>query len=202
LLDLNELGKVQKFIRVGALEVSLDNQKLANTVDISGFREYTLYVKDLPTGALAPESIAHVTAVTWAADDQTLFCTTEDDAKRSYRLYRHRLGTKVADDALLYEEKDARFELDVVRMRGDRYLKLGSSSHTTSEMRLLDAAQPNGEFRVVLPRKQDVEYDIDQRAESLFVLCCASAAQGYHVCVASNSQPAARRPSRCRNKTT
>ena len=90
----------------GAFAVSDDGRWLAYTVDFTGFRDYTLYVKDLAGGALAPERIPNVSSVAWAADSVTLFYVVEDDAKRPHRLWRHRLGTPVVDDVFQYEERD------------------------------------------------------------------------------------------------
>src|SRR6266567_2157567 len=91
MLDLNQLAVGHPFLALGAASVSDDGRLLAYTTDLTGFREYTLYVKDLDTGALFPDRVEKVSAVTWAADGQTLFYVTEDEAKRPYRLHRHRL---------------------------------------------------------------------------------------------------------------
>jgi oligopeptidase B len=104
-LDLNELAKGQKYLALGAYQVSDDGHLLAYSTDITGFREYTLYVKDLRTGKLLSDRIEKVGSVNWAADNRTFFYTTEDAAKRPYRLYRHTLGS--ATDDLVYEEPDA-----------------------------------------------------------------------------------------------
>ncbi len=93
MLDLNALAVGHPFLSIGAAAVSDDGRRLAYTTDVTGFREYTLYVKDLDTGALLPDRVDKVSAVAWAADGETLFYVTEDEAKRPYRLYRHRLGT-------------------------------------------------------------------------------------------------------------
>ena len=100
-LDLNELGQEHKFVALGDYEVSDDGNWLAYSLDTTGFRQYTLHVKDLRTGAAGPESVPRTANATWAADNRTLFYTVEDPAKRQYRLFRHRLGE--TDDALVYE---------------------------------------------------------------------------------------------------
>jgi len=74
-------------------------------------------------------------SIVWAADNQTLFYTVEDPAKRQYRLYRHKLGTDTKNDDLVYEEKDERFDLGAGRTRSRKYILLESGSHTTSEVR-------------------------------------------------------------------
>src|SRR3989441_6480039 len=101
-LDLNRLAEGHAFLALGAYAVSDDGRRLVYTVDVTGSREYTLYVKDLQTGALEPDRVERVASVAWSATPATFFYVTEDHAKRPYRLWRHPLGS-VADD-LLYEE--------------------------------------------------------------------------------------------------
>lgn len=161
LLDMNAEADGGSFISLGDFEVSDDDTRLAWSVDRSGFREYTLSMKDLGTGALLDAPIPHVTSSAWSADGQTLFYVVEDDAKRAYRLFRHALGTPAAKDALVYEEKDERFDLSISRSSSGRFLVLDVASHTTSEVRVAEAATPTAPFRVVWPRKQDRMYDVE-----------------------------------------
>ncbi|HUJ41187.1 MAG TPA: S9 family peptidase [Candidatus Acidoferrales bacterium] len=169
LLDGNALAEGHEFFAVGAFEDSDDGSLLAFTTDLSGFREYTLQVKDLGAGRLLEDRIEHVTTVAWAADGKTIFYTVEDDAKRSYRLYRHRLGTPAAGDALVYEETDERFRLAVGRSRSRRLLMLESSSHTASEWRVLAADAPEGEWRTVAERQPEHEYEVDHHGDRLYI---------------------------------
>ena len=169
LLDVNALAEGEKFTAVSDVDPSDDDALLAYTVDHSGLREYTLFIKDLKTGALLPEQVPHTTSLEWAADSKTLFYTTENAAKRSSRLWRHVLGTKVEKDVLVYEEKDERFDVEIARTLDRQLLVLSIGSHTTSEERVLDAKTPTGAFQVVLPRKQDVQYDLEHRGHSYFL---------------------------------
>src|SRR5882724_5383325 len=140
MLDLNQLAEGHPFLALGAASVSDDGRLLAYTTDLTGFRDYTLHVKDLETGALRPDFVEKVSAVAWAADNETLFYVTEDEAKRPYRLHRHRLGVAVAD--LLLEEPDALFRFHVGRSRSLAYLFLVSGSFTSTEVRYLHAGEP------------------------------------------------------------
>lgn len=173
-LDLNELGKGLKYISLGDYDVSDDGNLLAFTLDKTGFRQYTMQVKDLRTGALFPESIEKVTSVTWAADNKTLFYAIEDEAKRPYRLYRHTLSSDPKADALVFEEKDERFNVGAGRTRSKAFLVMESSSHTTSEYHFLAADQPAGTWTLVEPRAQDHEYYLDHRGELFYIRSNAS----------------------------
>jgi oligopeptidase B len=161
LLDLNALAEGHSFLGLGSFDVSDDNHLLAYSVDTTGFRQYTLQVKDLRTGATLPERIERVTSAAWAADNRTLFYTIEDETtKRSYRLYRHVLGS-AEPEALLYEEIDERFRVQVERTRSGAFLLLTIASHTTSEVRFLAAHEPLAEFRVIAHREDTHEYYAD-----------------------------------------
>jgi oligopeptidase B len=161
LLDLNALAEGHSFLSLSAFAVSDDNSLLAYSLDTTGFRQYTLHIKDLGSGETLPVRIERVTSAAWAADNRTLFYTVEDETtKRSYRLYRHVLGT-TAPDTLLYEEPDERFRIDIERTRSGAFLLLTIASHTTSEVRFLPATQPNAEFRSISPREDNHEYYVD-----------------------------------------
>ena len=167
ILDGNKAAKGLKFFAIGASEVSDDGHLLAYAVDSTGFRQYTLRIKDLRTGKLLPDRLEKVGSLEWAADNRTLFYTVEDDAKRQYRLYRHRLGE--AHDVLIYEEKDEMFDVSVGRSRSRAYLFLSATSKTTSEYRYLAAAQPDGEWQVILAREPDHEYDVDHHGDRFYI---------------------------------
>jgi oligopeptidase B len=161
LLDLNVLAEGHSFLGLGSFDVSDDNHLLAYSIDVTGFRQYTLNVKSLRTGETFAERIERVTSTAWAADNHTIFYTVEDETtKRSHRLYRH-LVAAGEPDILLYEEKDERFRIEVERTRSGAYLILTSASHTTSEVRYLAADDPLGTFRRMAPREEEHEYYVE-----------------------------------------
>jgi oligopeptidase B len=168
-LDINELAKGQAFMAVAAYNVSNDGNLLAYTTDNTGFRQYTLAVKDLRTGKLLPDHAERVGSLVWANDNNTVFYTVEDAVtKRQYRLYRHTVGIERPDN-LIYEEKDERFEVAIARARSKAYIFLVSASHTTSEIRYIPADQPMAEWKVMEPRKQDVEYYPDHNGDFFYI---------------------------------
>ncbi|MGH7388717.1 MAG: S9 family peptidase [Candidatus Rokuibacteriota bacterium] len=165
-LDLNALAEGRPFIALGAYTVSDDGRRLAYSLDFTGFREYTLYVKDLETGALLPERVEQVSTAAWAADDATLLYVTEDHAKRPYRLWRHRLGGSAA---LLHEEADELFRLHVWRSRSRAYLFAASRSFTSGEVRYAPASAPDAAWVMLAPREKDHEYEVEHGGEWFYV---------------------------------
>jgi oligopeptidase B len=162
-LDLNRLAEGHPFLGLGAFAVSDDARLLAYSTDVTGFREYTLVVKDLETGAVVAGPFAKTGSVAWAADHRTLFYTVEDQAKRFHQLWRYRLGSAAPEP--IFEESDERFRVHVERTRSRRYLLLQSESHTTSEIRYLPAAEPGAPLRILIARRPDRELEADHLGE-------------------------------------
>ena len=154
LLDGNELADGHEFFSLGAFRTSPDQRWLAYSTDFSGNERFTLRIKDLATGATLPDEIPDTYAgCAWSLDGSTVFYTTVDDAWRPYRVWRHRIGTPAADDTIVFEETDERFHVWVNLTRSEGYLMIRSASVLTSEVWLLDAADPSAGFSVVAPRR-------------------------------------------------
>jgi len=170
ILDVNELAKNESFMAIGSTTVSDDGNLLAYSVDNKGFRQYTLQVKDLRTGELLGERVERVGSIVWAADNRTLFYTIEDEEqKRQFQFYRHTLRSPHSEDTLIYEETDERFNIGAGRTRDRQYIILESSSHTTSEERFLPAGRPDGEWRLIAPRQDDIEYYAEHRGGLFYI---------------------------------
>jgi oligopeptidase B len=162
LLDLNELAEGHDFFSLGASSISPDATMLAFSVDTVGDERFLLQVKDLRTGELLPDQVPGVAyGATWSLDGRYLFYSTVDEAWRPDRIWRHELGSDPSADVVVFHEPDERFWASVGRTRSDRFLVIGVGSKTTTEYRVVEADDPTGEFRVVAPRRQGVEYGIE-----------------------------------------
>ena len=192
ILDGNELAKGQPFMSLGAFSISEDQNLLAYTVDHTGFRQYTLHVKDLRSGELLHDTAERVGSVVWANDNATLFYSVEDEAtKRQHRLYRHSLGQPPASDTLLFDEPDERFNLGAGKTRDNKYIVLQIGSHTTSEEHFLPAAQPLVPLQIIEPRRDNIEYSTDHR-EGLFYIRVNDTGRNFRLVTASVVQPASK----------
>jgi oligopeptidase B len=187
LLDLNELAKGHKFVGLGAFVVSDDHNLLAYTSDFSGFRQYRLNVKDLRSGQLLADTAERVTSVEWAADNKTVFFTTEDPVtKRSDRLWRTVLGSGKLEP--LYQEKDELYDIDLEKTRNKKFLFLSIGSKDTTEIRYLRADRPQDSFVVFLPREKKHRYYLDHR-ENLFYIRTNRNGKNFEVMTAPESGP-------------
>ncbi len=184
ILDLNELAKGHKFLGLGFYEVSDDGNLLAYSLDTTGFRQFQFAVKDLRNGKVLPDSIGQVNTAVWAADNSTMFYVKEDAAKRPYRLYRHQLGG--INDELLYEEKDELYRLGAYRSSDRKMILFQSSSSITDEFHYLPSDQPEGVFKMVLPRQVGHEMTVDHR-EGVFYIRTNKGAKNYRLVTAPDS---------------
>jgi oligopeptidase B len=169
ILDSNKLAEGLAFFAVGATDISDDGRWLAYTTDTTGFRQYTLHIKDLLTGETMPETVERVGSLAWAADNRALFYTVEDEVqKRQYQLWRSSEG-QFSAAVLVYQDDDERFNLGIGRTRDGKFLVMESGSHITTECWFLAADEPGGAFQVICPRKDDHEYSIDHRSGHWFI---------------------------------
>jgi oligopeptidase B len=188
LLDLNELATGRKFVGLGAFVVSDDQNLLAYAIDYAGFRQYSLNVKDLRTGQTLPDTTERVTSVEWAADNKTLFLTTEDAVtKRSDKLWRHVLGSAAFEP--LYGEKDELYDIAISKTRDRKYLVVEIGATDTTECRYLRADRPADSFAVFLPREKKHRYYVDHR-EGLFYIRTNKNAVNFQVVTAPENNPA------------
>jgi oligopeptidase B len=162
LLNVNDLAADKNYYSVGDYEVSQDNRLLAYADDDNGRRQYTIRFKNLETGEIYPDVIKGVSPnLVWADDNKTLFYVENDpETLLTVKVKKHVLGTPVAQDVLVYEEKDDSFYMGVGRTRDDKFICIGVESTVSSESRCAPAANPQ-EFVVLAPRERDVEYSAD-----------------------------------------
>ncbi|MGH9285440.1 MAG: oligopeptidase B, partial [Acidimicrobiales bacterium] len=171
LLDENAEAGGHDFFDLGALEVSPAHRLAAWSCDVAGDEAFVLRVRDLGTGADLGDEIANTYyGVAWANDDATVFYTTLDAAKRPWQVWRHRVGTPGAADVLVHQEDDERFHVGLGRTRTGRFVVVQIHSAVTTECHLIDADDPAGAPRLVAPRRQGVEYEIEHHGEQLFVV--------------------------------
>ena len=186
LLDLNQMAAGKAFISLGATTVSDDGAWLLYAIDETGFRQYKLYRKSLTSGEVQGPLAERVTSVQWAADHTTAFFTTEHAlTKRSDSLWRLKSG---GVPELLLEEKDALYGIYLGRSKDLKFVTLRAFSTDTWETRLLDAARPDGAFKVVLPRQKGHKYEVEHRDGRLYIRT-NKAAKDFRLVTAPLHQP-------------
>lgn len=158
-LDQNELAAGKAFHSLGGVSTSPDGRYVAVLEDTVALRHFTLRVKDTQTGEWLPETIANlIEGLAWANDNRTLFYQKADGANRANAVWRHVLGTPVAQDAEVYRDDDVLFSVDVSRTKSGAYVQITSASYTSAETRVIPADRPMEPARVLLPRQPGVEH--------------------------------------------
>ncbi|WP_198029934.1 S9 family peptidase [Christiangramia salexigens] len=172
LFNVNEMAQGYDYYSLGGLNVTPDNKLVAFGTDTVSRRKYTIRIKNLETGEILKEEIKNTTGgSTWANDNKTLYYTKKDpQTLRSYRIFKHILGTDPKDDQLVYEEEDETFNTYVYKSKSRQYIIIGSHSTLTTEYRILDADTPEKEFRIFQPRERGMEYSISHYNGYFFIL--------------------------------
>ncbi|EKB03212.1 hypothetical protein HMPREF9711_02539 [Myroides odoratimimus CCUG 3837] len=172
MFDCNVMAEGHSYFHLRGINVSEDNQWVAFGVDTVSRREYTLQVKNLVTGEISPISIEKTTgSSTWAADNKTLFYSGKDEVTlRADKIYKHKLGTAITEDVMVYFEEDDTFDTHIFKEKSRKYLVIGSESTLTSEYRILESHNPDGEFRVFQERVREVEYNISHYDGHFYIM--------------------------------
>jgi oligopeptidase B len=172
LFNCNELAKGHAYFKLGGLSVSPDNKFASFGVDIVGRRIYTIQIKNLETGEILPDKIENVTGGSvWANDNHTIFYVRQDEVTlRADKVFRHTLNSDTKEDVLVFNETDDTFNVSISKEKSRKYIVIGSGSTLTTEYRILNSDNPNGDFEVFQPRVRGLEYSISHYQDSFYIL--------------------------------
>ncbi len=172
LFDCNEMAVGHSYFNLSGLSISEDNKWASFGVDTVSRRQYTIQVKNLETNEILPLKIENTTgSSTWSGDNKTFFYTRKDAVTlRSEKIYKHILGSDTNDDAVVYHEKDETYNVFVYKEKSKKYLVIGSGSTLTTEYRILEAKNPDGEFRLFQKRTRGLEYSISHYGDKWYVM--------------------------------
>ena len=171
MLNVNELSKGFSYYTVGGRSISPDNEWLAYGVDTVSRRIYTIYFKNLRTGETIAETLENTTGTCiWANDNKTVFYQRKDESLRAYKVFKHTLGTDPALDACIWHETDETFGCFVYKTKSEKYLIIGSYSTVCNEYRILEADDPQGDFRLIEPRERHHEYSINHAGDHFYIM--------------------------------
>ena len=191
LLDGNKEAEGQAYWQVGATAHSPDHKLFAYAVDDRGSELFTIRIRDLATGRDLPDAIPDTrSAIVWASDSKTLFYVRLDANQRPLFVYRHRVGTPVGEDVLVYEEQDVGFYVGVGQTQSGKFIVIDVHDHQTSEAHLLDADRPEGALRLVAPRQHGHEYAVEHHRDRLIITTNSQGAEDFRVCEAPVAAPA------------
>jgi oligopeptidase B len=172
LLNVNDLAKDHDYYNISGQAVSPNNKFLAYGEDTLSRRIYNIRIKDLETGELLDDILQNTTgSAVWANDNRTVFYTVKDpETLRSYKVFRHVLGTPIEDDVEVWHEEDNTFLCYAYKSKSDKYVIIGSYQTISQEYRVLNADEPESEFKVIQPRERDLEYGVAHHGDYFYIL--------------------------------
>ena len=181
LFDCNLLAKDKPFFQLGGMSISPDNKMAIFSFDIVGRRIYSIQIKNLVTNELHPDFIENVTgSAVWANDNNTIFYSSQDETTlRSDKIFRHKLGTKQVDDVLVYFEKDETYSVEIAKSKSRKYLAIECGSTLTTEYQILEADNPDGNFRMFQKRVRGLEYSINHYGDHFYILTNKDKAENF-----------------------
>ena len=171
LLDVNILADGHDFYDVGGISISLNNEIMAYSEDITGRRIYTIHIQNLKTKEKLEEKLENTTGrIVWANDNEHFFYIQKNEHLRAYKIYRHRLGTSQEEDVLVFHEEDEAFDVSVFKTKSLEYIFIASSSTVSDEHRFIPAADVFAEWRIVQPREEGLEYAVEHYENDFYIL--------------------------------
>ena len=171
LFNVNEEAEGHEYFQLGGLNVSPDNNLVAFATDTVSRRQYTIQIKNLETGKILSDKIENTTGGSvWSNDNKTLFYTKKDPLTlRSSSIYRHILGTDASEDVVVFEEKDETYNTYVYKTKSHKFIVIGSSSTLSSEFRIIAADKPYGDWKVIQPREENLEYSLAHYGDYFYI---------------------------------
>ena len=151
-----------EYFGIGDLEVSFNDKYLGYSLDTKGSEYYTIYIRDINTKKLVTEKIEETSgSITFSLDDQYVFYSKLDENHRPRKIYRHKLGTKVSEDQLIFEEKSEAFTVGIGLSADDKYFFISSSDHNTSEQYYFDVNEKDPKPKLIKKRQRGILYSVN-----------------------------------------
>jgi oligopeptidase B len=189
-LDGDALAQKHKYFKFGGARHSPDHRLHAWSADTKGSEYFSIRVRDWASGADLDDLVEETDGgVVWSRDAKCFFYVKLDHNHRPMQVWRHRLGTKQADDVLVYEEKDSGWFTHLHESSSGRFCVIAGGDHETSEQRLIDLAKPEAPPRLVAARQEGVQYSVADRGDELVILTNADDAIDFKVATAPLAAP-------------
>jgi oligopeptidase B len=189
LIDGNALAEGHAYFRIAQVAHSPDHKRIAYAVDTKGSEYFTAKVIDAETGAVVEEAITDTCGgLEWAMDSETLLHVWLDEEHRPRKLFAHKIGD-AGGDRLIHDQTDPGLFLDISLTQDGKYLLLGTHDHETSEVSLIDAADPYAQPRLVAPRETEHEYSVCHHEGRLIILTNSGGAEDFRIVEAPADNP-------------
>jgi oligopeptidase B len=190
LLDGDAMAAGKPFFSLGATAWSHDHRLLAYAYDDKGSEFFKIKLRDIETGAdLADEVPDMEGQPVWDNDGKAFYYTAVDEHRRPLKVLRHRVGTDVTEDELIYREPDSGFFTQAAGSQDRHFLIVSAGDHETAEVHFLDLRAPEKGLRMVEPRQTNHNYQVEHHEGSLIVLTNDGGAEDYKIVEAPLENP-------------
>jgi len=160
--DLEKEKLKTEYFGLGDLEVSFNDKYLGYSLDLKGSEYYTIYIRDIETKKLVTEKIEETSgSITFSLDDKYIFYSKLDKYHRPRKIYRHKIGTLVKDDELIFEEKSESFTVNIGLSSDEKYFFISTSDHNTSEQYYFEASEESPKPKLIQKRKKGIIYSVN-----------------------------------------
>ena len=160
--DLEKDKLKTEYFGVGDLEVSYNDKYLGYSLDLKGSEYYTIYIRDIESNKLITEKIDETSGgITFSLDDKFIYYSKLDEHHRPRKIFRHKLGTSVKDDQLIFEEKSEAFTVGIGISSDEKYYFISTSDHNTSEQYYFGIDEENPKPKLIKERKKGVIYSVN-----------------------------------------
>ena len=151
-----------KYFGVGDLEVSYNDKYLGYSLDLKGSEYYTIYIRDISSNKLVAEKIKDTSGgITFSLDDKFIFYSKLDEKHRPRKIFRHKIGTSVIEDTLIFEEKSEAFTVSIGVSSDEKFFFITTSDHNTSEQYYFSANEENPKPKLIKQRKKGIIYSVN-----------------------------------------
>ena len=160
--DLEKDKLKTEYFGVGDLEVSYNDKYLGYSLDLKGSEYYTIYIRDIESNKLITEKIDETSGgITFSLDDKFIYYSKLDEHHRPRKIFRHKLGTSVKDDQLIFEEKSEAFTVGIGISSDEKYYFISTSDHNTSEQYYFGIDEENPKPKLIKERKKGIIYSVN-----------------------------------------
>ena len=151
-----------EYFGVGDLEVSYNDKLLGYSLDLKGSEYYTIYIRNIASEKLVTEKIEETSgSITFSLDDQYFFYSKLDEFHRPRKIFRHKIGSSVKDDELIFEEKSEAFTVGISLSSDEKYFFITTSDHNTSEQYYFEVTEKNPKPKLIIKRNKGVIYSVN-----------------------------------------
>ena len=148
-----------EYFGVGDLEVSYNDQILGYSLDLKGSEYFSIYLRNIKTNELISEKIEDTSGnITFSLDDKYIFYSKLDKFHRPRKIFRHKIGTSISNDILIFEEQSEAFTVGIGLTSDEKYFIITTSDHNTSEQFYFGVNEEIPKPKIIKKRERGIIY--------------------------------------------